>query len=172
VRTISAVISLGLIATTVGFGQGPMDQANPGNSNQGQITNELMNHSQTGEKSHSLMNGTMDATFAKKAAAGGIAEVKLGQLAQERGSSEPVKAFGKRMETDHSKAADQLKEVASKNNIALPTDMDKKDQATYDRLSKLAGTAFDRAYARDMVVDHVNEWLSSRRKRAMERTLT
>jgi len=36
----------------------------------------------------------------------------------------------------------------------LPTGMDKSDQATYDRLSKLSGEAFDRAYARDMVNDH------------------
>ena len=95
-----------------------------------------------------------DVVFAKKAAAGGMAEVKLGQLAQEKGSSEAVKAFGKRMELDHSKADDELKEVASKSNIDLPPDLNKKDQATYDRLSKLSGAAFDRAYAQDMVTDH------------------
>jgi putative membrane protein len=95
-----------------------------------------------------------DATFAKKAASGGMAEVKLGQLAQEKGSSSAVKEFGKRMENDHSKAGDQLKDVASKNNINLPTDMDKKDQATYDHLSKLSGAEFDRVYAQHMVTDH------------------
>jgi putative membrane protein len=95
-----------------------------------------------------------DATFAKKAASGGMAEVKLGQLAQEKGSSKAVKEFGKRMENDHSKAGDQLKDVASKNNIDLPADMDKKDQATYDHLSKLSGAEFDRVYAQHMVTDH------------------
>ena len=99
-------------------------------------------------------NSGPDTIFAKKAAAGGTAEVKLGQLAQEKGTSEAVKAFGKRMETDHSKAGDKLKDVASKNNINLPSGMNKKDQATYDRLSKLSGPAFDRAYAQDMVTDH------------------
>jgi putative membrane protein len=39
----------------------------------------------------------------------------------------------------------------------LPSDVDQKDQAVYDRLSKLSGAAFDRAYARDMVRDHVKD---------------
>src|ERR1700686_5004320 len=95
-----------------------------------------------------------DAHFAKEAAQGGMAEVKLGQLAQEKGSSDMVKTFGKRMVNDHSKAGDKLKEVASHESITLPSDLSAKDQATYDRLSKLNGAAFDRAYARDMVKDH------------------
>jgi putative membrane protein len=95
-----------------------------------------------------------DSHFAKEAAQGGMAEVKLGQLAQEKGSSDSVKSFGKRMVDDHSKAGDKLKEVASRESITLPSDISVKDQATYDRLSKLSGSAFDRAYARDMVKDH------------------
>ena len=95
-----------------------------------------------------------DTHFAKEAAQGGMAEVKLGQLAQDKGASDSVKNFGKRMMDDHSKAGDKLKDVASKENITLPTDISAKDQATYDRLSKLNGAAFDRAYAKDMVKDH------------------
>ena len=95
-----------------------------------------------------------DAHFAKEAAQGGMAEVKLGQLAQEKGANDSVKSFGKRMVDDHSKAGDKLKEVTSRENITLPTDISAKDQATYDRLSKLNSAAFDRAYARDMVKDH------------------
>ena len=80
--------------------------------------------------------------------------MKLGQLAQEKGSNDLVKSFGKRMVDDHSKANDKLKEVASRESITLPNDLSAKDQATYDRLSKLNSAAFDRAYARDMVKDH------------------
>jgi putative membrane protein len=102
----------------------------------------------------STRSATPDVHFAKEAAQGGMAEVKLGQLAQEKGSSDTVKTFGKRMVDDHSKAGDKLKEVASHESITLPSDLSAKDQATYDRLSKLNGAAFDRAYARDMVKDH------------------
>jgi putative membrane protein len=65
------------------------------------------------------------------------------------------------MVADHTKANDELKEIASKKGITLPTSMDAKSQATYDRLSKLSGAEFDRAYMRDMVADHktdVNEF--------------
>jgi putative membrane protein len=96
----------------------------------------------------------MDDTFVKKAAQGGMAEVKLGQLAQSNGSNDAVKQFGQRMVTDHSKANHQLKDAASKENITVPADISAKDQATYDSLAKLSGPVFDKAYARDMVTDH------------------
>jgi putative membrane protein len=95
-----------------------------------------------------------DSHFATKAAAGGMAEVKLGELATTNASSSDVKAFGQRMVDDHSKAGDKLKSIASKHNINLPMSMEAKDQAAYDRLSKLHGASFDRAYMQDMVKDH------------------
>lgn len=100
-----------------------------------------------------------DSAFAKAAAEGGFAEVKLGDLAEQKGSSQEVKDFGKRMVADHSKADNNLKSAASKVNppLSLPTQMSAKDQATYDSLSKLSGSAFDRAYAQDMVRDHVGD---------------
>ena len=105
-----------------------------------------------------------DEQFAKKAAAGGMAEVKLGQLAEERGSSDVVKKFGKRMVEDHTNANDELKQAAQKEGIALPTDLNAKDEATYDSLSRFSGAAFDRAYARDMVKDHQQDVLEFRRE--------
>ena len=95
-----------------------------------------------------------DTQFVKKAAQGGMAEVKMGQLAQQKGTADSVKKFGARMVEDHTKAGDELKGVATSEKITLPTDMSAKDKATYDMLSKLSGAAFDRAYARDMVRDH------------------
>lgn len=97
---------------------------------------------------------SQDMTFAKGAAAGGMAEVKLGQLAADKGSSDFVKQFGQKMVDDHSKANDKLKAVAEKDKITLPTDVMAKDQALYDRLSKLSGAAFDSAYISAMKTDH------------------
>jgi putative membrane protein len=105
-----------------------------------------------------------DTQFAKKAAQGGMAEVKLGQLAQEKGTSDSVKKFGQRMVEDHAKAGDELKRAAAQENIGLPGDISAKDQATYDSLSKLSGAAFDRAYARDMVKDHEEDFADSNKE--------
>jgi putative membrane protein len=95
-----------------------------------------------------------DDQFAMKAAQGNRAEVEMGKLALQRGSSEVVKNFARRMVEDHTKALDQLKDVAGRQNLNLPSGLDTKDQLEYDRLSKLSGTDFDRAYARDMLDDH------------------
>jgi len=99
-------------------------------------------------------NMTSDHHFAMEAAEGGLAEVKLGHLAEDRGSSPAVKEFGKRMVTDHSKANDELKSVAMHDNINLPSNPSSADQAEYDRLSKLSGKQFDDEYAKMMVRDH------------------
>jgi putative membrane protein len=97
---------------------------------------------------------TKDHTFMMKAAQGGMAEVKLGQLAQENGQSQQVKDFGKRMVDDHSKANEELKQIASQQGVTLPDSPSAKDQAEYDRLSKLKGESFDKAYSKMMVSDH------------------
>src|SRR5262245_54301690 len=92
--------------------------------------------------------------FIKDAAAGGMAEVKLGELAEQNAHSDAVKSFGKRMRDDHSKANSELEDLAAKKNVALPNGIDAKSKATYDRLSKLKGTEFDRAYMNAMLQDH------------------
>jgi len=95
-----------------------------------------------------------DQTFAMKAAQGGMAEVQLGQLAVNKASSQKVKDFGQKMVKDHSQANDQLKSIAAKDNISLPSDVSAKDKALMDRLSGLSGSAFDRAYMNAMLKDH------------------
>src|SRR3954468_10396471 len=107
-----------------------------------------------GQKSASNANAGSDQMFVMKAAKGGLAEVQLGQLAADKASSDEVKKFGQRMVTDHGKANDELKSLAQSKNITLPTDLDAKDKATHDRLSKLSGAAFDRAYMQAMLADH------------------
>jgi putative membrane protein len=105
-----------------------------------------------------------DQKFVMKAAQGGMAEVQLGELAKEKGSSDAVKQFGQRMVDDHSKANDQLKQLAANKGLDLPSSLDAKDEATKTRLSKLSGDAFDRAYMKDMVADHTKDVSEFRRE--------
>jgi putative membrane protein len=95
-----------------------------------------------------------DQHFVMEAANGGMAEVELGKLAADKASSDEVKKFGQRMVDDHGKANDELKKLAENKNITLPTAPDAKHKATIDRLSKLSGEAFDRAYMQEMLKDH------------------
>jgi putative membrane protein len=97
---------------------------------------------------------TADKAFAREAAIGGMTEVELGTLAKERAASDDVKQFGDRMVTDHSKANDELKQWAQKNNVDLPAKLDAQHQSVHDRLAKLSGADFDKAYMAVMVQDH------------------
>jgi putative membrane protein len=64
------------------------------------------------DKSSSAAPTGSDRVFVMKAARGGMAEVELGKLAVEKGSSPDVKQFGQRMVDDHGKAGDELKSLA------------------------------------------------------------
>ena len=95
-----------------------------------------------------------DQNFVEKAAIGGLAEVQLGNLAQQKAASDQVRPFGMRMVQDHTKANDELKQIASSKGVQLPTALDSKHQKLADKLSKMTGADFDKAYMSDMVSDH------------------
>lgn len=95
-----------------------------------------------------------DSHFIEKAAQGDHAEVQLGRLAVQNGSSQQVKQFGQLMINDHSKANDQLTGIASRQGVTLPDKLDRHDQKEYDHLASLNGHKFDREYMSYMVKNH------------------
>jgi putative membrane protein len=95
-----------------------------------------------------------DRKFVTEALQGGMAEVELGKLASERASNDAVKQFGQRMADDHGKAGDELKKIAQDKGMSPPMEMDAKHKKLHDRLAKLSGAEFDRAYMDEMVKDH------------------
>ena len=111
----------------------------------------------TKSKGSTSASGSLSASdkqFIQKAATGGMAEVELGKLAQEKASSPEVKAFGQMMVDDHSKANDELKTLASQKGITLPTDAGAAHKAKISKLEGLSGEQFDRAYMQEMLKDH------------------
>jgi len=95
-----------------------------------------------------------DKMFLRKAAEGGIAEVRFGQLAVQKASSSDVKAFGQKMIDDHTKLNNEMAQVADSMGVMLPKSMNKEDQAEYDKLNALSGNDFDVEYLSCMVKDH------------------
>ena len=104
--------------------------------------------------SSSAQMSSNDRTFLEKAAEGGMAEVEFGKLAERKAQSQEVKNFGKLMVDDHSKANDELNQIASQAGATLPTGLSTSDNTTKEHLSKMQGDAFDKAYMRHMVADH------------------
>jgi putative membrane protein len=107
-----------------------------------------------------------DKMFLRKAAQGGMAEVKLGQLAVQKGSSEDVKSFGQKMVDDHTKLNNDMAPIADSMGVRLPKDLSKEDQAEYDKLSALSGNDFDMEYLSFMVKDHHKDLREFRQEEA------
>lgn len=120
----------------------------------------------TSDSASATHTKTADQTFMKDAAQGGVAEVELGQLAQQKAQSQEVKDFGQRMVTDHTKANDQLKQVASQEGVTLPTEPNAKQKAEKARLEKMSGNQFDKAYMNMMLTDHKKDIAEFKREAA------
>ena len=95
-----------------------------------------------------------DKDFMMKAAEGGIAEVMMSQMALSKSSNDEVKNFSQRMIDDHTKANNELKDLASKKGVTLPTAPNAKQRSEQDRLNKMSGADFDREYMRTQVKAH------------------
>jgi putative membrane protein len=92
--------------------------------------------------------------FLVDAANGGMAEVDLSKLAREKASNPKVKDFAAMMVNDHTGANSQVKTLAAKRNVTLPSTTGDEKKKTYDDLNAKTGADFDKAYMKTMVDDH------------------
>ena len=95
-----------------------------------------------------------DSTFYKNAAEGGMSEVELGQLAQQKGTNPAVKEFGAMMIKDHSEANEKLKTLAASKQVKLPESPSVMQKASKTKLDMMSGDSFDKSYVKGMIDDH------------------
>jgi putative membrane protein len=102
------------------------------------------------------MTGQMmrDKLFLRTAVEGGLLEVKLGELAAQKGSTAEVKDFGQKMATDHAAMNADFGTIADSMGVMVPKKISKDGQAEYAKLEALSGSAFDTEYLTVMVKDH------------------
>ncbi len=112
------------------------------------------NSNAMGEQTGMATMTAQDRNFVMDAAMGGMQEVELGRMATQKGASDAVKQFGQRMVDDHSKANQELMNLAQGKGITLPTTLDEKHQKEVTKFSNLTGADFDREYTKLMVSDH------------------
>ena len=108
-----------------------------------------------------------DSSFIKNAAEGGMAEVELGQLAQQKATNPAVKEFGAMMVTDHTAANDKLKTVAAAKQVSLPDSPSLIQKASKAKLEMMSGDSFDKSYVKGMIEDHKAD-IKEFQKEAME----
>ncbi len=92
--------------------------------------------------------------FAEKAASGGMFEVKSSQLALQRATGENIRKFAQRMVEDHTQANSQLAGLLTRKGLTVPAAMIQKHTDEFNRLSKLQGSAFERAYVESQLKAH------------------
>jgi len=95
-----------------------------------------------------------DSSFYKHAAEAGISEVELGQLAEDKATSQEVKDFAAMMVKDHGAANDKLKAVAAAKDVSLPTSASLGEMATKTKLNVLSGDSFDKSYIKSQLKAH------------------
>ncbi|HEY3705045.1 MAG TPA: DUF4142 domain-containing protein [Terracidiphilus sp.] len=112
--------------------------------------------SDTQAQAHSAdkSGGMGDQKFVKNAMEGGMAEVKLGQMAAQKASSPDVKQFGQKMVDDHTRLNQQITPIATQMGLTPPAELPAKDKALQSKLEGLSGDAFDKAYMSAMLKDH------------------
>lgn len=97
---------------------------------------------------------TTSQRFAQQAAADGIAEVELADLALERATSNEVKILANHIKQDHQQANDKLKSLAAQKGVTIAEQTDDKHKREKDRLAKFDGGEFDRAYVKTLINAH------------------
>jgi putative membrane protein len=94
-----------------------------------------------------------DSNFIQTTMSLGLLQAKLGKLAQQKGSSEVVRDFGKRMVTDYSKLNEQLAAAAKQAAYPHPVLL-RPHQQTFDRFNTMGRGSFDKSYVAEMVSRH------------------
>lgn len=149
-KRLSLPVCLAFVALSIGCG----DAANEPSTDATETTMETP----AADTDNTMSIDTSAANaFMVEAASGGLMEVELGRYASDNASSPQVKAFGQMMVKDHSNANEDLKALAARKNVTLPTAPNEKHQEIINNLKQKKGTEFDKAYVEEMVKAHEND---------------
>jgi putative membrane protein len=96
---------------------------------------------------------TTDSSFIQMAGSVGLVQVKLGKLAEKKGSSAAVMQFGRQMVTDYSKANEELAGAAKQAAFPAPVLL-RQHQQIVDRFSRMGRSSFDQDYMAEVVKHH------------------
>jgi putative membrane protein len=95
-----------------------------------------------------------DAEFMMTAAHSDQNEIQQSKMALAKGVTGMAKDMANKMIADHTKSTADLKQIAAKKGVTLPTDMDADHKAMAPAMEKLSGKAFEQQYIKQMVADH------------------
>ena len=95
-----------------------------------------------------------ESEFLVEAASGGLYEVEMAKLAQQKAQSQAIKDLAARILEDHTQANEKLNQLAASKGISVPPAMGDEEQRKYDQFSEMEAEGFDEDYVEQMVQDH------------------
>jgi putative membrane protein len=96
----------------------------------------------------------VDDDFLPKASSCTHTIISVSKLADKHASSPKVKAFAAEMVKEHEACLDKIAELMKNRKIGVVTGLEKDAKAEIDRLSKLQGSEFDKAYLTWIIEKH------------------
>lgn len=137
------------------FRPGPNNQNNQGNNETNTAAGaSVPDNASTNSVSPTNSLSTTDQRFITEAAQAGLLEIQLGTLAAQNSTNQDVTAYAQTLIQDHTQSNTELAQIAAQNGVSFPTALDPSQQNTYDRLARLQGRQFDRAFASEAVTSH------------------
>ena len=127
----------------------PQEKASKPSASQGKETSSGASSSPTARESAGASQTKLnqsDERMMKQLAQIQLSEIALAKLAKEKAQSNEVKSFANNMLDDHTKAHDELKQLAQSKGVSLPAEADRQQQSAEKKLAALTGEKFDRQY--------------------------
>jgi len=149
---VTVLASLGLALAQMGSPQSQPPSGNPGG-----------NPSSTGPNSGMSPMGTPstmgyptsmpradDKRFLQETAMAELTEVEVSKLATQKASTEGVRQLAQKLTAENEQANQELRKLAETKAVQVADGLDSKHKARVDKLAKLEGTAFDKAYVKEI----------------------
>jgi putative membrane protein len=101
---------------------------------------------------HAADLSSYDKTFIMKAADSGATEISASKAVSGKTATPAVKSFADTMVTDHTKVADELKQLASTKGVTVSDAPSSAHQAEIGKMNGLNGKDLDKSYAKNIGV--------------------
>lgn len=144
-----------LAASVLAMATACNDTANDGANNDGTAGDTATtSNTITDTSNRSGAVAEKDAQFLMDAAASNMGEIKMSQLAQQKGTNQEVKDIGKMLETDHSAVLGEIRSFSSNKSVTLPAEEKPEAKDMHNALNAKSGKEFDKDWCEHMIDMH------------------
>ena len=128
--------------------------ADPGTGNDAVNTAQDATSAAVGATSAATVGQMSTDAFVTNAAISDMYEIQAGEIAQKKGRSADVKAFGKMMVSEHTALSNEMKPLVAAAGKTLPAGLDERRKGLIDNLNAASAAEFDQVYLSQQEAAH------------------